>query len=269
VVNKAARNLLPAIADSGFDGIEPTFVDGGLPSPGKDYLGEARELRKLCDDLGLGVPSMRGGRVPWDTIPSPKKADRRRALEHTEKALEALSIMGGETLLVVPGETQPDIAYRDHWARVVEYGVAAGEMAGRLGMTIALENVEARFPLSSSEWASLIDEIDHDRVGMYFDAGNVLWLGLGYPAQWIRVLGNRIRQVHFKDATFFGEIRHLLAGEVDWPAVMGALVDVGYEGWILVEPTPYAHAADRLPARLIGDLDAIIALGNASQGDLS
>ena len=95
---------------------------------------------------------------------------------------------------------------------------------------------------------------------MYLDVGNITWLGLGFPEQWIAALEGLICQVHFKDAEFGGVLRNLLAGDVDWPAVVGALRNSGYEGWISVEPVWYHYAPQRLAQRLSRDLDAIFGL---------
>ena len=263
VRDRELREYLPAIAAAGFDGVEPTFVADAYPSP-EDHLARARELRRVCDDLGLVIPSMRGGTVPWGTIPSADPGERGRALDHTRKALECLKEMGGAVLLVVPGMRTPGVDYQTHWARVVEYGHGAAELAAEFDMRIGLENVEARFPVSELDWRALLDEIDSDRVGMYLDVGNILWLGLGFPEQWIRTMAHRIVQVHFKDAryrlhgaTLHAEVHQLLNGDVDWPAVMAALEDVSYGGWVSVEPEPYAHLPAQLPRRLSADLDAL------------
>jgi len=254
-----AERCLELIADAGFEGVEPTINTGAVPSP-EHYEADARELKRRADELGLLIPSMRAGRTPWTTIPSPDPARRQEALEHTKRACECLAVMGGKVLLVVPGQIDPEISYNDHWKRVVEYARHAGEIAEQFDTVIGLENVEARFPLSVREWMQLLDEIDHPRVRMYFDVGNVVWLGLGFPEQWITSLSGRIGQVHFKDADFGGELRSLLEGEVNWNAVNGALHRIGYRGWILVEPTWYAAAPHRLSERLSRDLDAIFAL---------
>jgi hexulose-6-phosphate isomerase len=257
------EHFLPAVAAAGFEGIEPTFVDDAYPSPA-DALDRARKLRAVCDDLGLAIPSMRGGRVPWTTIPSDDPAMRARALDHTRRAFECLEVMGGDVLLVVPGMRTPEVDYQTHWERVVEYGQAVSEIAAEFDMRVGLENVEARFPVSELDWGTLIDEIGSDHVGIYLDVGNVVWLGFGYPEQWIRTLGQRIIRVHFKDAryrlagaTIHSEVHQLLNGDVEWPAVFAALKEVSYEGWVSVEPDPYAHLPEQLPKRLSADLDAL------------
>jgi hypothetical protein len=52
-----------------------------------------------------------------------------------------------------------------------------------------------------------------------------------------------ICQVHFKDAAFGGVLRNLLAGDVDWQAVVRALRTSGYRGWISIV---YLPLGDRL-----------------------
>jgi len=262
-------SYLPAIASAGFDGIEPTFVDGAIPSPiagSGPPLAEAKELRKRCDDLGLDIPSLRAGRVPWTTIPSADPQERKTALDHTRRAFECLKVMGGTVLLVVPGARTQSVDYQTHWLRVVEYARAAAKIAAEFDGRIGFENVEARFPVSELDWKALIDEIDNDRVGMYLDVGNVVWLGFGYPDQWIHTLSNRIVQVHFKDAnyrlhgaTLHSEVRQVLDGEVDWKSVIEALAEIRYEGWISVEPEAYHQFPHRLPLHLAANLAEIFA----------
>ena len=41
-----------------------------------------------------------------------------------------------------------------------------------------------------------LDEINSPFVGAYFDVGNIIYIG--YPDQWIRILGPRIKRVHIK-----------------------------------------------------------------------
>jgi hexulose-6-phosphate isomerase len=266
-------SLLPAIAAAGFDGVEPTFVEGALPSPdAEDPNRGARELAARCGDLGLAIPSMRGGRVPWWSIPSPLAKERTAALDHTRRALDALATMGGSVLLIVPGERSRKVDYFAHWQRVLEYGRAAGEIARSYGMRIGLENVEAAFPTSLRDWRDLVDEIADPGVGVYFDVGNVSWLGLGYPEEWLRHLAHRILRLHFKDARFrlagatlHSEIHQILDGDVDWAEVMTAVREIGYQGWISVEPESYRHARHRLPERLSRDLEAIFQLSSQEE----
>src|SRR2546427_703593 len=64
-------------------------------------------------------------------------------------------------------------------------------------VAIGVENVWNKFLLSPLEFARFLDEIGSPYIGAYFDAGNVLVYG--FPDQWIRILGSRIKKVHVKD----------------------------------------------------------------------
>ena len=72
----------------------------------------------------------------------------------------------------------------------------------------------------------------------HFDIGNVMQYG--YPQDWILTLGARIKRVHVKDYKLSdragpGGFVGLLEGDVDWKAVMAALVKVDYRGYLSPE----------------------------------
>jgi len=107
-------------------------------------------------------------------------------------------------------------------------------------VALAVENVWSKFLLSPVEMRDFIDGFKSEYVGSYFDVGNVM--AFGYPEQWIRILGKRIKRVHFKDfKTACGGVDgfcDLLEGDVNWPAVMKAFRAVGYNGYCTAEMIP-------------------------------
>src|SRR5262249_27985786 len=111
-------------------------------------------------------------------------------------------------------------------------------LAEELGIRIAFENVWNMFLLSPLEFARYIDDFKSPWVGAYFDVGNVV--NYGWPEQWIRTLRRRILKIDVKE--YSRKLRDakgpgaglgakLGEGDWDWPAVMGALEEVGYRGW--------------------------------------
>lgn len=254
-----AEFLLPAISAAGFDGVEPTFNSGAIPSP-EGMIDESLWLKKVCDRLELSIPSMRGGRLFWNTIPSAVPAERKRAVDHCRYGLEAVARMGGDILLVVPGEAEAGIPFYDHWKRVIEFSAHCAESARSFGVDIAFENTEARFPLSVNDWMSLFREIDDPAVGMYLDVGNILWCESGNPAEWIKKLAPWIKRIHFKDSFPGNCIVNILEGAMDWKSVMIALREINYDDWILVEPEWYQFAPELLPDHLSKNLEAIFRL---------
>src|SRR5437773_7204112 len=238
-----ARRLLECIRAAGFTGIEPTFVPESTLPCAADPRDSAARLRRLADQVGIAIPSMRGGPGFWSTFASDDPQKRRDAVALAEKAFEALKIMGGDTLLIVPGQWEAHQTYAAVWNNALDTARRIAESAQNAGINVALENVENRFLLSPREWMQFLDEVANPRVRMYFDVGNVVYLRLGHPEQWIRQLGGKyIKRVHFKDAAVGGPLTYLLEGAVNWPAVRSALREIGYENWIGIElPLPAHH----------------------------
>ena len=109
---------------------------------------------------------------------------------------------------------------------------------------------------------SFVDQFHSPWVGVHFDAGNVMQYG--YPEDWILTLGHRIKRIHFKDFKLagHGEPAHfadLLQGDVNWKAVMAALVKVGYSGFISPEIDRNPGQPDQLK-QISTALDKILAL---------
>ena len=117
-----------------------------------------------------------------------------------------------------------------------------GEHARRRGVKIAIENVWNNFILSPLEANRYLDEIASEWVGWHLDLGNLLIYG--WPEQWARILGPRVLQLHIKeysrkklddDGRWDGFGVELGDGDNDWPAIMRALDDIGYDGWAIAE----------------------------------
>lgn len=232
--------------DAGFEGVEVALAQEGeigLKTAEHDLLA----IRKNAEDLGLSLYSVSTG-LFWDNwLTADDKAERERAKDIVRRQLETAKILGADTILVLPGCVNAEFADP---AKIVDYGTAYERSlealtelktdAEKMGVAIGLENVWNKFLLSPIEMRDFIDKIGSDFVGSYFDVGNVLYSG--YPEHWIRLLGSRIKKVHFKDyRTAAGGLHgfvDLLAGDVNYPAVVKALGEVGYDGWVSAEMIP-------------------------------
>ena len=104
----------------------------------------------------------------------------------------------------------------------------------------------------------VVEEIKAD-AGL--DIGNTLYCG--YPEDWVRILGNRIKKVHFKDYRMAAGGLHgfvdLLAGDVDYPEVVKALNEIGYKDWVSAEMIPnYKHYTDAIIYNTSNAMDRIL-----------
>jgi hexulose-6-phosphate isomerase len=133
-------------------------------------------------------------------------------------------------------------------------------LAEALNVSLLVENIWNKFLLSPLEMRTLIDSIGSPRVGTLLDTGNVV--AFGYPEQWVRILGKRIGEVHLKDyRESVGGINGfvgLLEGDVAWPEVMAALVEIGYDGFLTAEVFPYRHYGETILRHTSESMDRIM-----------
>jgi sugar phosphate isomerase/epimerase len=230
-----AEAYLYSIKQAGFDGVEPTFLPEGFPSVSR-YEEDAYKLREMADTIGLAIPSMRGGPLFWPRFSSPDARMQEEAQSLLDKAAHALTILGGDVLLVVPGMYEPGQRYDEVIARVSAMACRAADIALKHKITIGLENVQNQLLLRSEEWIRIMQDIGRPEIKCYYDIGNTCYCGIGDPALWIRELGREIIcRVHVKDVTRDRAIVPLLQGDIQWQEVVQSLAHIGYNDWIGVE----------------------------------
>jgi hexulose-6-phosphate isomerase len=227
----------------GFDGIELSLNEEG--ELGLDRQpSQVKQVLDMSKRIGIEITSLASG-LGWK-YPAVTKdaAASRKGQEVIKKGLEFGQILGVDCFLSVPCTVTDSLAYDEAYEIGVKVYRDLGRAAEQWGVTIGVENVWNKFLLSPLEFARFIDEIGHPMVQAYFDVGNVLQFA--YPEQWIRILGKRIKKVHVKDfRTSIGNITGfttLLNGDVNFPAVMKALREVGYDGHIIAEVGPINRA---------------------------
>jgi L-ribulose-5-phosphate 3-epimerase len=232
------------IAAAGFEGVE-------VPS-GMDH----DEVLKGRDVSGLTIASVVDS-VHWSkTLGDPDPAVRAVGLEGLKTSLRDCKAYGATSVLLVPAVVNERISYDQAYTRSqAEIREAVG-LAEELGVKIAIENVWNQFLLSPLEAAAYIDQFQSRALVWHFDVGNVI--NIGWPEQWIRILGGRIHKLHIKEYSrkkrndeglWKGFEVEYLEGDNNWPAVMKALDETGYKGWGTAEPAYWPKGVD-LPTRL-------------------
>lgn len=258
--------------EAGFEGVEVNL------EPQEAVTLEASDeellaLRRQIEEMGLCVSSVYSRRQWLYPITSQKAETRARGKEIIMALARAALCLGTDAVLVVPGAVDNSVFSAE--PEIVPYDVAyetarqmmqemAAEMEAIAGVHLLLENVWNKFLLSPLEFARFVDEIGHPQVGVYFDVGNIL--RTGFPEQWIRILGKRIKRVHFKDFRLAVDNVHgfvtLLEGDVNWPAVREALDEIGYDSWVAAEVLPaYRHYGAELAYELARKMDWIMGRG--------
>lgn len=219
-----------AVKAAGFEGIEPM-----------SHMNQGEVLDALKSS-GLKAASVCCATHWKKPLSDGDPAVRKEGLQGLEQALRDAKAYGSTSVLLVPAVVNKQVSYSDAYTRSQAEIRKAIPLAKELGVKIAIENVWNQFLLSPLEAARYVDEFNSDAVGWHFDVGNVL--NYGFPEQWIRILGKRIVKVHIKeysrkkrDKTGPGSGFDVpfLEGDNDWPAIMKAFADIGYNGWGIAE----------------------------------
>ena len=210
--------------DVGFDGIEIAPIDD--PE-------QVKAVRAAIDKTGMPVHSIIFG--GWNfPLSSPDENVGKQGVAALKAGLQNAKDFGADGLLLVPGIVNEEVRYVDCWTRSQKRIKEAIPTAEKLGIPILIENVWNSFLMSPMEAARYIDDFKSKWVQMYFDVGNVI--AFGWPQDWIRTLGPRIKKVHLKDFRKGPrEWVNLLEGDVNWPEIKTALGEVGYKGYLTAE----------------------------------
>lgn len=276
------ERALKVTAACGFDAVELNAGSGrwdpiGRPENIAINYGSATHFRLKLKDLGINHvsstffdPTVMSFEELHFGLMSTQPADHARIVAQARIHAEMLAELGGKLLVVRPfpsfwkeGALNAERlhAAADCWNQV-------GAMAASLGLKVAL-HVDALSALrTEGEFEQLLELCDRDKVGLALDTAELTIAGHDVVALYRR-FHERVLHFHFKDALavdtldeyklqnaeraliaaggereiqrWFGEMG---TGVVDFPALLAAIKEHRYAGWIIVEsdkgPEPIA-----------------------------
>jgi inosose dehydratase len=153
----------------------------------------------------------------------------------------------GASVLVMGGGP-PALPGRAHDADEVRVFCAAlaeaGKALGELGIRLAYHPHMDTFVETGDQLAVVMDHLDTDAVGLCIDPAHLQVLGSD-PVLAVRDYGEHLAYMHLKDSLTapegatpperYASFRALGAGDVDFPGLVDALIDIGYDGLAIVE----------------------------------
>jgi hexulose-6-phosphate isomerase len=179
--------------------------------------------------------------VHWkDTLSHPDEKVRAKGLAALKGALEDATVYGADTVLLVPGVVSKDVTYGDCWKNSTDEVRKAIPTAEKNNVKIAIEVVWNNFITTPEQLIEYVDQFKTPYVGAYFDCSNMLKYGVK-SGDWIRKLGKRMLKFDFKgfNLTKFKNKENpwvpIGEGDEDWPDVLKALAEIGYNGWATAE----------------------------------
>ncbi len=174
----------------------------------------------------------------------------KRGVEIILAAIPLARALGADCILL-PLAQPEGVTDGEAWEATLRNLEPCVRSAEDIGVTLALENVCSSYLLGSPELSRMVDQIASERCRVYYDVGNNTWLGHD-PAAEIRELGDRITRLHFKnrsslrgtpgtDTTSVSD-----PGIVPFDAVMEAIVEIGFDGYCVVEVPTLNKDADQI-----------------------
>ncbi|MFN4227434.1 MAG: sugar phosphate isomerase/epimerase family protein [Candidatus Ratteibacteria bacterium] len=246
--NVSFEDGLKMIKDAGFEGIEVNLTEGGILDPDSSEK-DVKKIGDLIRKNGLEIASLLPAAFWKYPLTSLDPEIREKGEKLLEKSIKIANYLGTDAILLVPGVVASlsgqgeivnyDIAYKRSQESIKKYV----ELAEKNNVYICVENVWNKFLLSPLEMKRFVEEIGSGYVKVYFDVGNILIIG--FPEMWIRILGKLIKRIHLKDFKLsVGNINgfcDLLEGDVNWPEVIKALKEIGYDSYLTAEVGPYKY----------------------------
>ncbi len=256
----------PEIADIaqevGFNSLE-LFVNPGTSLDLNHITKE--QVHKLVDELqnrGLDICSITCSVNHLERDPQKRKQNQDYFLQAIR-----MSKLFGTRLLTTNPWADPQSSPEENLKIFADSFLQYAQAAEREGVLIALENCPHYTPYpyqvgsigySPEMWDAMFEAVPSRAVGLEFDPSHLFWLGIDIPKA-IRDYGERIFAFHAKDCEIdrdalqrygiigrqfgtknkwdMGWWRYRIPGlgQISWKEVVKALLDIGYQGPIVIE----------------------------------
>ncbi len=209
------------------------------PLAGPDYLTFARELKQVGLDYGMVCNQ---SHAPFPT-------DGPGAISYLKRAIECTAEAGGELCVIHPVNTATVEENTEMYQKLLPF-------AKECGVKIATENMwnwdpqtdcSLVAPCSTSE--SFLAQLNAVRDSSFvacLDIGHAEMQGSGSgAANMIRALGSHLQALHLHDNDRRHDSHQLpFTMDIDFSAVVEALKDIGYQGYLTLEADQYLNAYD-------------------------
>lgn len=247
-----SRDLRRALARARELGVRGVEIDGrrGIAAEQITQTG-LRQIRKWLDDEGLVVSAVafptRGGYADTERLEA--------RIAATKSALELAHAIGAQVVMNHIGDIPPapaaDAEARDSgWQLLIGVLTDIGAWGHRVGATLCAEVGRA----APADLLRVIAALPTASLQCDVVTGSLL-VHRHDPVAAVETLGAHIGYVHLTDSvagTYAGRGRPaaLGEGEVDVPAVLGALEERAYRGWIGLEAADESASMPELAAAI-------------------
>ena len=254
-------------AEVGYDGVElaPFTL---AEDPGALTTADARRIGRTVRAAGLEVTGLHWLLLAPEGLhlTTPDDGTRERTVAFVQHLARLCAEMGGR-YLVWGSPAQRSL--ENGWdraaatARAVDAVRRVAEVAGELGVTVAMEPLPAsytNFISTAREGREFVRAVDHPACRLHLDVNAMSHDEAPIP-EIIRASGDELCYFHANDPCLLGPGM----GDVDYGPIRDALNDVGYDGWLSVEVFDYDPGPDRIARESLDYLRATFGAGTPAE----
>jgi sugar phosphate isomerase/epimerase len=250
--NHRLEDAVAIIADAGYHGIALTLDIHHVDPMAEGWIARTEALAKDLAARRMGCVIETGARFLLDprrkhepTLLTPSEEGRARRVAFLHRAIDIGAILGAEAVSFWAGVPQPGVDrgeaglwLKDGVAKVLDH-------AARRGVTAALEPEPGMLVETVDDWRTLQGHAPG--LTLALDLGHLLVTEEREPPAAVREFAPHLGTVAIEDMRRrdhthlpFGE------GEMDIPACLDALEEIGFRRLVCVELSRESHRADRM-----------------------
>jgi L-ribulose-5-phosphate 3-epimerase len=277
----AHHNLLDAIAllaEFGYEGISIT-LDHGVLNPYDDRLEiqlnqvaaalQKHQLRCVIETGARYLLDPRNKHEP--TLVTADQAGRARRIDFLCRSIEIAAHLNADCVSLWSGVVHDGAGQLEAFSRLVDGLSTVLAHADKNGVNLAFEPEPGMLIDTLESYDQLLAElaangVDASRLRLTIDVGHLHCQGeLPIPEK-MRRWGDRLANVHIEDMRA-GVHEHLMFGdgEIDFPPVIAALTEIGYDGLLSVELSRYSHEGAVAAERAYNYLRPLVAVASGAK----
>ncbi|RSS56937.1 EboA domain-containing protein [Streptomyces sp. WAC01280] len=265
LANHRLDEALEVVAGLGYSGVALTLDHAHLDPYDPDLPRRLAHTRRKLAALGLGVVVETGARYlldPWHkhapTLLDPDPARRAHRLDFLSRAVRIAAELDADAVSLWSGVLGPGTPHDQAWDLLADGCATLVETARAAGVRLGFEPEPGMLVSDLAGYERLRRTLgDPETFGLTLDIGHCQCLEAETPAQCVRRAAPWLVNVQIEDMRR-GVHDHLEFGEgdVDFPAVLEALSEIGYQGIVGVELPRHSHSGPQTALRSLNALRA-------------
>lgn len=250
-------DAIELLAEMGYQSIAITLDHGRLNPFDPKFIAQLLHTKALLDEKKLVSVIETGARFLLDprqkhepTLVSSSESARQRRIDFYYRAIDAASLLGSSAVSLWSGIARDGSSEEQLLERLASSLSPVLDRALSAGVVIAFEPEPGMVIDTMSRFSRLLQWIDHSHLKLTLDVGHLYCQGELPLADYIHRWSSRIVNVHLEDMRadvhehlMFGE------GEMQFPPIIAALDQSGYQGGVHVELSRHSHEAPQAARR--------------------